>query len=71
MPKSKRAKVGACSAAPLLRSALSVPRARSPPVPLTQAKKKTRENKEKIVSLVRDCVDECVPGAPRAASAGG
>jgi len=27
-------------------------------VPLTQTKKKTRDNKEKLVGLVRDCVDE-------------
>ena len=33
----------------------------SPPVPLTQTKKKTRDNKERLVGLVRDCVDECAP----------
>ena len=34
-------------------------------VSLTQTKKKTRDNKERLVDLVRDCVDECVLASRR------
>ena len=39
---------------------MPVPRLPRSAVALTKTRKKTRDNKERLVGLVRDCCDECV-----------